>query len=83
MRRQGQLAIINAIWPRLGLRPPDTIEAESVRALAEEARAMAPVEAPGKAKKLRDRAEECRALAQMMTCKVNTTFYLNIAEIYD
>jgi hypothetical protein len=45
--------------------------------------AVATAEASAKAKKLRDRAEECRALAQMMTSAVNRAFYLNIAETYD
>jgi hypothetical protein len=34
-------------------------------------------------KKLRHRAEECRALAEMMTSAENAAIYLRIAEIYD
>jgi hypothetical protein len=34
-------------------------------------------------KKLRDRAEECRALAGMMTFKENAASYLHLAEAYD
>jgi hypothetical protein len=41
------------------------------------------VEAPARAKKLRERAEECRALAQMMTTAPNVASYLNLARIYD
>jgi hypothetical protein len=58
----------------------DMIETEIQRLLAEE---VAAVEAPARAKKLRDRAEECRALAQMMTTAPNVASYLNLARIYD
>jgi hypothetical protein len=34
-------------------------------------------------KKLGHRAEECRALAEMMTSAENAAIYLRIAEIYD
>ena len=34
-------------------------------------------------KKLRHRAEECRALAQMMTSAANAASYLRVAETYD
>jgi hypothetical protein len=34
-------------------------------------------------KKLRHRAEECRALAEMMTSAENAAIYLRIAETYD
>ncbi len=34
-------------------------------------------------KKLRHRAEECRALAQMMTSAANGASYLRLAETYD
>jgi hypothetical protein len=62
---------------------PDMIETEIYRLLAEEGRGVAAVEAPARAKKLRDRAEECRVLARMMTSAANAASYLNLAEIYD
>ena len=40
------------------------------------------VKAPAKAKRLRDRAEECRALARMMTSAAHAAVYLNLAETY-
>ena len=58
----------------------DMIETEIKRLLAEE---VAAVEAPARAKKLRDRAEECRALAQIVTSAPNAASYLNLAQIYD
>ena len=58
----------------------DMIETEIKRLLAEE---VAAVEAPARAKKLRDRAEECRALAQIVTSAPNAAPYLNLAQIYD
>jgi hypothetical protein len=58
----------------------DMIETEIKRLLAEEDGA---VEAPARAKKLRDRAEECRALAQIVTSAPNAASYLNLAQIYD
>jgi hypothetical protein len=39
--------------------------------------------APAKAKRFRDRAEECRALARMTTAAAHTAIYLNLAEIYE
>jgi hypothetical protein len=41
------------------------------------------IDAPAKAKRLRDRAEECGTLAQIMTSAANTTSYLNLAKAYD
>ena len=58
----------------------DMIETEIKRLLAEE---VAAVEAPARAKKLRDRAEECRALAQIVASAPNAASYLNLAQIYD
>jgi hypothetical protein len=58
----------------------DMIETEIKRLLAEE---VAAVDAPARAKKLRDRAEECRALAQIVTSAPNAASYLNLAQIYD
>ena len=58
----------------------DMIETEIKRLLAEE---VAAVEAPARSKKLRDRAEECRALAQIVTSAPNVASYLNLAQIYD
>jgi hypothetical protein len=34
-------------------------------------------------KKFWDRAEECRALARMMTSAANAAFYLDLAETYE
>jgi len=58
----------------------DMIETEIKRLLAEE---VAAVEAPARSKKLRDRAEECRALAQIVISAPNVASYLNLAQIYD
>jgi hypothetical protein len=58
----------------------DMIETEIKRLLSEE---VAAVEAPARAKKLRDRADECRTLAQIMTTAPNVASYLNLAQIYD
>jgi hypothetical protein len=58
----------------------DMIETEIKRLLAEE---VAAVEVPARSKKLRDRAEECRALAQIVTSAANVASYLNLAQIYD
>jgi hypothetical protein len=35
------------------------------------------------AKQLRDRAEECRALAQLTTSDANAAYYIRLAETYD
>jgi hypothetical protein len=39
--------------------------------------------ASAKAKTFRDRAEECRALALMMSSAANTALYLNLAKTYE
>jgi hypothetical protein len=62
---------------------PDMIETEINLLLAEEARGVPALEATARAKKLRDRAEECRALARMMTSAANVASYLDLAKIYD
>jgi hypothetical protein len=41
------------------------------------------VKAPAKAEGLRDRAEECRTLARMMTSATHAAVYLNLAETYE
>jgi hypothetical protein len=41
------------------------------------------VDHTAQAKKLRDRAEECRTLARMMTSEANAEAYLRFAEDYD
>jgi hypothetical protein len=39
--------------------------------------------APAKTKRFRERAEECRALAGMMTCAANAAIYLKFAETFE
>jgi hypothetical protein len=66
--------------------PPDMIEMEVIGVtddVIEQVRTATAVEAPAKAKRLRDRAEECRALARIMTSAANAASYLNLAEAYD
>jgi len=41
------------------------------------------VDHTAKAKSLRDRAEECRTLARMMTSEASAASYLHFAETYD
>ena len=57
-----------AIGARRYMAEADMIETEIKRLLAEE---VAAVEVPARSKKLRDRAEECRALAQIVTSAPN------------
>jgi hypothetical protein len=66
--------------------PPAVIETEIIRVadqMIEQTRAAIPFEAPAKAKRLRDRAEECRALARIMASAPNAACYLNLAGAYD
>jgi hypothetical protein len=43
----------------------------------------AAVDHAAQAKRLRDRAEECRNLARMMTSETNAASYLRFADSYD
>ena len=66
--------------------PPAIIETEISRVadqMIEQTRATTAFELSAKAKRLRDRAEECRALARMMTSADHAAVYLNHAETYE
>jgi hypothetical protein len=45
--------------------------------------ALRAIDHPALSKKLRHRAEECRALAEMMTSADNAAYYLRLAATYD
>ena len=62
--------------------PLDMTETEIIHVIEQTSAAIA-VAAPAKAKRLRDRAEECRALAQIMTSVDDAAYYANLAETYE